>query len=263
MSGVMTDILHSSLATLPWLDPRLARLPGTLPVEGDNWLLRDEVFAGQMAERDRLIAQNAPVEAMLPQAKAAANETYDMVLAKLAADGGYDFDRNSVTRPDKVKVELDQNNPLRSLGRLVQEDLCLMLPDAQGEHILGGAILCFPASWTLSEKLGQPMTRIHSPVPDYDQNLARRVQRLLDAVQPGRPIWRMNHNLYAAANLFHPRRESAPRNDTAPRFLRAERQCLLRLPKSNAVLFTIHTYVVPLASLPAEALAGLYAAHAG
>jgi hypothetical protein len=259
----MTDILHNSLATLPWLDPRLARLPGTLPVEGDNWLLRDEVFAGQMSERDRLIAQNAPVEALLPQAKAAAIETYDIVLAKLATDSAYTFEGNAVIRPDKVVVGLDRGQPLRSLGRLIQEDLCLMLPSDQGEHILGGAILCFPASWTLSEKLGQPMTRIHSPVPDYDQNLARRVQRLLDAVQPGRPIWRMNHNLYAAANLFHPRSESAPRNDTAPRFLRAERQCLLRLPKTNAVLFTIHTFVLPLSCLPAEALERLYAAHAG
>lgn len=259
----MTDILHSSLATLPWLDPRLARLPGTLPiVDDDSWLLRDEVFAGQMTERDRLITQDAPVEALLPQAKAAAAETYDIVLAKLATDSGYRIETESVIRPDKVEVALDQNNPLRTLGRLVQEDLCLMIPNQLGEHILGGAILCFPASWTLSEKLGQPMTRIHSPVREYDENMARRVQRLLDAVQPDRPIWRMNHNLYAKADLFHPCTELAPRNDATPRFLRAERQCLLRLPKTNAVLFTIHTFVLPLTDLPAEALVALYAAHA-
>lgn len=257
----MSAILHQTLPALPWLDPRLARLPGVLPVEGDEWLLRDEVFAAQMAERDRLIAANAPVYGMLPQAEAAAQEAYDMVLARLAGDAGYKLQGQSAARPDGAEVPLNRDAPLCSLGRLVQEDLCLMVPDGQGEHLLGGAILCFPASWTLSEKLGHPMTRIHTPVPEYDDNIARRVQRLLDAVQPGRPIWRMNHNLYADAALFHPRSEATPRSDAAPQYLRAERQCLLRLPKTGAVLFTIHTYVLPLNALAPDQLASLYAAH--
>lgn len=257
----MTPILHQTLPALPWLDPRLARLPGVLPVEGDDWLVRDEVFAPQMAERDRLILGDAAVHGIAPEAAAAADETYDMVLAKLAEDAGYCIGAEAARRPDGAEVALDRARPLQTLGRLVQEDLCLMVPNRQGEHILGGAILCFPASWTLAEKLGQPMTRIHNPVPEYDENIARRVQRLLDAVQVGRPIWRMNHNLYASADLFHPRSENAPRLDIAPQFLRAERQCLLRLPQTGAVLFTIHTYVMALNSLTPDQRESLQAAH--
>ncbi len=56
-----------------------------------------------------------------------------------------------VRRPDGVEVRLDSRFPLVTLGRLVQEDLCLM--EKQGEEsVLTGAILCFPASWTLGQK---------------------------------------------------------------------------------------------------------------
>lgn len=254
-------ILHQTLPALPWMDPRLARLPGLMPVDDDAWLVRDEVFAGQMAERDHLIACAARVHGLLPRARAAADETYAMVLAKLAQDPGYRVTHSEVVRPDGVTVPLDPEQPLLTLGQLVQEDLCLMLEDGQGEHRLDGAILCFPASWTLAEKLGQPMIRIHTPVPQYTADLARRVQRLLDAVQPGRPIWRMNHNLYASPELHHPRTEAAPRIDATPQYLRAERQCLIRLPQTRAVLFTIHTYILPLTALDPDALAALYQAH--
>jgi hypothetical protein len=55
------------------MDPRTARLPGVLPVEGDDWLRVDDAFAGQMAERGRLIADcPAVVHAMLDSARPAA-----------------------------------------------------------------------------------------------------------------------------------------------------------------------------------------------
>ena len=41
------------------------------------------------------------------------------------------------------------------------------------------------------------------------------------------------------------------------RFMRSERQCLLRLPQSGAVVFTIHTYVVRLEDLTEAERAGL------
>jgi hypothetical protein len=254
-------ILHQTLPALPWMDPHLSRLPGVMPLADDVWLLRDAVFAPQMALRDQLIGQGAPVHGLLDQGHDAATECYDLILGKLARDPGYCLASGRATRPDGIVVALDRSNPLLTLGRLIQQDLCLMVAQ-EAEHVLAGAILCFPASWTLAEKLGQPMTRIHVPVPEYSPDLARRVQRMLDAVQPGRPLWRMNHNLYANPDLFHPRTESMPRSDDTPQYLRAERQCLVRLPQSRAVLFSIHTYVLLLADLPPDARDALFAAHA-
>lgn len=259
----MSPVLQTALPAFPWLDPRLARLPGMLPLDPEDWLVRDEAYAAQMAERDRLIAERgAEVHALLPEAMPAASELYEAILAQ-SAKLGLRLEAAAATRPDGVRVPLDPGRPLLTLGRLVQEDLCLMQPgDAfghPGEHVLTGAILCFPASWTLAEKLGRPLVRIHAPVPPYDAGIARRVQRLFDAIRPDRPLWRMNWHPYASAALFHPRREADPRPKPAgaPAYLRCERQCLVRLPRTGAVVFSIHTYVVETASLPAAARAAL------
>lgn len=251
-------ILQDRLPVMAWMDPRTARLPGIQPVTDDSWLVVDEVFAGQMAERDRLIAEvPALVHGLQESARPAAEELYAAVLAKLRQTQGYRIGAESALRPDGVEVALDPQRPLLTLGRLVQEDLCLMQKQGD-EHVLTGAVLCFPASWTLAEKLGRAMIAVHRPVEQYGADLAKRVQRMFDMIRPEQPLWRMNFNVYAAPDLFHPRREDDPRKERRDGdFMRSERQCLLRLPQTQAVVFSIHTYVVRIADLPPEARAGL------
>lgn len=253
-------ILQDRLPHLAWLDPRSARLPGIQPVVGNDWLRVDEAFAGQMRERDRLIADHEPaVHALTEAARPAAMELYDRVLQVLRETPGYAVGTLQVQRPDGITVPLDPQTPLRTLGRLVQEDLCLMQQTVE-EHVLTGAILCFPASWTLAQKLGRPMTAIHIPVDDYTPDIARRVQRMFDAIRPDQPLWRMNYLTYADPTLHQPRLEydRRPRPPADLRvFVRSERQCLMRLPISRAVVFSIHTYVVRASALPEAALAAL------
>jgi hypothetical protein len=258
----MTPILQSSLPFAPWMSPVTARLPGVQPVQGDDWLRMDDAYAGQMALRDRLIAdQRATVVAALPEGQAAAVELYDTVLARLARQPGYRIGSAEAERPDGRVVTLDPSDPFATLGQLVQEDLCLLQKQGE-EHVLTGAVLCFPASWSLVEKLGRPLIGIHRPVKSYDPDIARRVQRMFDALRPEQPLWRMNALVYADPALHQPRREHDPRTDRrGGQFLRAERQTLLRLPRTGAVLFAIHTYVVALSALTEAERAGLIAAR--
>lgn len=251
-------ILQDRLPHLPWIDPRTRRLPGILPVEGQDWLRIDEAYGAQMALRDRLIASRPDVvHALLPQARPAAEELYAATLDWLRQAPGFHLTPTSATRPDGVTVPLDPAQPLMTLGRLVQEDLCLMEREGD-EYALTGAILCFPASWSLSQKLGRPLTGIHDPVPIYDAELARRVARLFDAIRPEQPLWRMNYLTYDDFVLHQPRREGERRPQPQGHvFIRCERQCLLRLPVTRAVVFTIHTYVVDAASVTADELAAL------
>ena len=72
------------------------------------------------------------------------------------------------------------------------------------EHVLTGACLCFPASWALSEKLGRPLIGIHRTVPVYQEDLARRVQRMFDVIRVDQPLWRMNALVYANPALHQP-----------------------------------------------------------
>lgn len=246
-------ILQSALPFAPWADPRTRRMPGILPMEAGDWLRADDAFAAQMAERDRLIADRRDAVHALPErGRPAADELLAAVIDDVAAKPGYTVTPDAIIRPDGISVPLDRAQPLITAGRLVQEDLCL-LERAEGEveHCLTGAILCFPASWTLAEKVLKPLIAIHVPVSVYDADIARRVQRLFDAIRPGQGLWRQNALLYSDPTLHHPRSEAAPRvkpMGEAP-FIRSERQGLIRLPQTQAVVFSIHTYLIRKESL--------------
>lgn len=243
-------ILQDRLPLYPWANPATRRLPGIQPVEGRDWLRLDEAYVPQMALRDRLIAaQPDVVHALLPKARPAAEELYATVLDWLRHEPGFTVADGQVTRPDGVTVPLDPGQPLLTLGRLVQQDLCLMQAN-EAEYDLTGAILCFPASWTLEQKIGRPMTGIHQPVAIYDEALAARVHRLLTAIRPEQPLWRMNFFTYDDFMLHHPRVEGDwRRQPTGKSYVRCERQTLLRLPATQAVVFAIHTIVVDAQSL--------------
>jgi hypothetical protein len=247
MANPMQDqpILQDRLPLRPWADAATRRLPGIQPVQGRDWLRVDEVYAAQMALRDRLIAaQPQIVHALLPSARPAAEELSTTILDWLRDEPGFTVTDTHVSRPDGVIVTLDPDQPLLTLGRLVQQDLCLMQSNGT-EYDLTAAILCFPASWTLAQKLGRPMTGIHQPVEIYDDQLAARVHRLFTAIRPEQPLWRMNFFTYDSFHLHHPRVEGDwRRQPTGRSYVRCERQTLLRLPQTQAVLFAIHTIVV-------------------
>ena len=225
-------------------------LPGIAPLSPAQWLQVDDAFAGQMAERARLIAtQPDAVLAARPGSGPAVADLFSHVLGWLATHGaGYEVGADAVRRPDGMRVTLNRSGPiamLASLGHLVQEDLCVLQKDDRtGEHVLSAAVLCFPASWRLADKVGRPLSAIHVPVPSYDDSIARRVQRLFDGVQPDRPLWRFNRLRYDAPDLHQPVPRAQPEDGAALGYLRAERQSVLRLPQSRACVFSIHTYVV-------------------
>ncbi len=258
----MVPILQSSLPFAPWMDPRTSRLPGVLPLVDEDWTWVDDAFAGQMAERDRLIATNADaVHALEDRGRPAAVELYHTVLERLRHRQGYEVSPQSVRRPDGVEVRLDPTQPLLTLGRLVQEDICLLEHD-EAEHVLTGAILCFPAGWTLAQKLDRPLTHIHTPVASYDADIARRVQRMFDAIRPEQPLWRANSLIYDDPTLHQPRLEGVQRPVPVDKsYARSERQCFIRLPKTRAVVFAIHTYVVRMTDLGPDVAQGLRDFH--
>lgn len=246
----MTVILQRSV---PYdMTPR--PLPGIRGLALRDWLTRDEAFAPQMALRARLVTTHrAQVIAAQPGSGALCRQVLQFVLDWLAChDTAYRIDAKAVRRPDGAVVPLDRADPLGTLARLIQEDLCLLTRQG-GRHALTAAVLCFPAGWRLADKIGRPLTAIHDPVPSYDDRLAARVQRLFDAVTPDQPLWRFNALPYAAPDLFQPHKVAATR-DTPVRYLRSERQSILRLPDSpdDACLFSIHTYVIRTTDSPGQ-----------
>lgn len=247
-------ILQSEFQDPPWSFLSGQRLPGIGPVDTTDWLRVDEAYTAQMALRDHLLAV-APdqVHAMLDTARPAALETLEVALPLLPRIGGFSMQDGEVRRPDGISVAIDRAKPLITLGRLVQEDICL-LEMSGDEYILTGAVLCFPASWRLNEKLAHPMSRIHLPVSEYDDRLTRKVQRMLQGLPTGMVIRRANCLDSYDFRLFQPRSEADRRTHpgSEARYIRTERQCFLKLPKTHAIVFSIHTCVVAQDSLPAS-----------
>lgn len=235
------EICQRHLPFKPWMEAKTRRLPGVQPVAPGEWLLRDDVFAAQMAYRDRLITtRRAEIFQADAESHALQAEVLALVLDEL--DSGYQKG-TAIMRPDGVAVGLE-GPPLLVAARLVQEDLLIM--DMRTEPRLVAGVLCFPASWTLAEKFGQGLAAIHGTVDDYTPEMAKRVGRMFEAMRAGHPLWRANFLRYRDAELFQPLGEG--RHKPAVRaggFVRIERQTLRKLPRSGAVVFGIHTYVFP------------------
>lgn len=241
------------------MDALAARLPGLQPVAEGDWLRVDDAYAAQMAYRDRLLAKRRDEVFMRAAGPVAAEATLlEQVIDAALALPGYARVDGGIRRPDGVVVDpAQEDSGIVAAARLAQEDFLILEQTPEG-HVLTSAVLCFPASWTLRQKIGRNMIGIHRPVDRYDDNIARRVNRVMDALQPGNAVWRANVLCYNDPELHQPRleHERRPFDPAGPVWVRVERQSLKRLT-DTATVFAIHTYLVPLERLSPEQLATL------
>nr|WP_121024851.1 DUF3445 domain-containing protein [Litoreibacter meonggei] len=253
----MEPILQSRLPFAPWLDPRTRRLPGVVPLAYKDWLQVDDAYTDQLAYKAKLLAERRDRVLMVdPTCKDAARELLQVALGNLPNE----FTAGeSITCPDGRIVSVDTDAPFVTLSKLLQEDF-VILQKRGDAHILTGAILCFPASWSLAEKFNRPLTDIHDPVAEYDDGIARSVERMFSAIRVDQPLMRSNALVYADPDLHHPHRGSdALRDSGQAGYIRSERQCMVRLPQTQAVVFSIHTYLVRETDLTEEQAKGLLA----
>jgi len=228
----------------------------------EGWIAAGPDLAGQMAERDRLVAAHRDaVIGLRPAGETAAVETLDMVVAHVR-NAGWPYAGNVITRPDGVAVRCDRDDPMGALCRLVPEDLCLMVRTGDEEdYRLQGATLCFPSHWRLLDKLGHGLNHIHGPVPHYTADTEKRVNRVFHGIRVETPLERVNWAVATAPDLFTP---AAPHDAApgAPILLRVERQTFVRLPRSQAVVFGIRTAFSTIDALTPDEAAGWLAAIA-
>jgi hypothetical protein len=256
----------------PWMTARTAHPPGIAPLAPDAWLHADETYAAQMALRDALAAERAQdVIACLPEGEAAAAELRDLLRDDLIARHGAREAGGALIRADGGSVAL-AGPAMTAICRMAQEDfLILHRAPEEGEHRLIAGALCFPSNWVLREKLGKALMRIHLPVDEYGPPLGARVQRLHDGVAAGRPLWRANWNFSLSPDLYTPTPEAQKRDRrrsrAAPRewrdaWVRVERQTLVRLPQSGAVVFGVRTLIAPLSGCDEDDWTGFARAFA-
>lgn len=218
-----------------------------------DWIEVDALLPEYLAEKARLFAaERDAVFREEIETRAAQREVLDLLLSHLPARFPDIFRREGrrvavVPAGVEVDVEDESEAPFVRASRMIQEDLVLMRKSEGGYRLAAGAV-CFPSSWALDDKFGRTLDAIHSPVPGYADLMAGRVARIFDNLPAEKPAWRMNWTLHPDDALHHPVGGLWPEGELAP-FVRLERQTLRRLPLSGDILFSIRTYLDPVAAL--------------
>ena len=211
---------------------------GLRPLGNDQVLIKDSNYAYDLNEKRRLMAENTgAVWQQLPESLTA--------------------QREALTHLFPTLKQRDDQAPLLTAGLQCQEDVVVMLPTTAG-HILGAGSVCFPSSWRLVDKIGKPMAQVHAPVPGFQDGTrpARMIERLFTHMRPTQPMVRMNWSIVETNELHTPNaheRSIDIQQNWQSLWLRVERQTLSKLPKSQAVLFTIRIFLEPLAAFKAMA----------
>ena len=241
---VMPVILQSHI---PFDVTQPRPLPGMMVLDPEDWLWVDDAYGAQMALRRDLMSQRRDdVIACDARGLPAARELLEQVLRFIAMRNDFMVNDTDVICPDGHVVSIDWSDPLLCIGAIIQNDFCILQKEGD-EHVLTAAVLCFPASWRLADKFLHPLTGIHDTVAPYDTGIAMRVQRLFDAIRIDGPMWRFNALYYRDPELFQPDGQHSVRRRSQVAdvsYVRSERQTLIRLPKTQAVVFGIHTMVV-------------------
>ena len=259
---------------MPFDKGRFRLSMGIISLNLDEWLEPDEYYYRELLEKEALLAnQNNEVFQSMKGSQLAQQEVLDLIIDYMNRF------HSELVRIDGDKIFIDgikrnfsrkefTEMPLDLAGRLVQEDLCLMAPGDTG-YTLEAASLCFPSRWRLIDKIGKRMVDIHSPVPDYENKLARPVDRFFDKLDINKPVWRVNWSLTDDPDLYQPIRKTSTdysrsinsKNAGDLIFLRCERQTLRRLPNTGWILFSIKTYVDKVSALAVQPEALVDLAH--
>jgi heme-dependent oxidative N-demethylase alpha subunit-like protein len=211
---------------------------GFIPVKDNEWLYHDQHFQADIALKNQLLTDKFDaVFQALPESLLAQRATLDLICQKTG------------------KTPPHSDYPaLVDAALLVQEDLAI-IQKIKGEYILSAACICFPTRWNLQEKIGHGMDLIHAPVPGYEEQLQKSVNRYFETVKPDRIFLRYNWSLLDSDALFQPAwwrdewdadPEITLDNIGSNVFFRVERQGLQRLPESDDVLFSIRIINTPL-----------------
>lgn len=256
------------------LEPAVSRDPGSV---FEHSFDVDEHYVSEMAERARVLELDPDRCLVMPHMAQAAWDTLEMLMEHLARDYPQHF---RLTRDgdawhwQNLALGIDQHftygdpatlpcEPLEYITRQMQGDFAL-LDQRDGDLYMDAGMVTCPADWSLRFDAGMSFKQWHAPVPMAHQiGVFDRALKYLLNIQVGHPVRRLNWTL-----TINPRLDTSPetyhewgsdRGTVTPEnvgrlvHLRVELQLMARLPRSNALLFGIRTYLISLDELATNA----------
>jgi dimethylamine monooxygenase subunit A len=239
----------SELKYFPFDGKEVRPRVGLLPLAMADWIEIDEDYEPTIDKKKKLLAEH--LDAVLqvrPGADAACLELRQILAAFLAERFPELFTSNgeevrtrgrAFARPESGSEALEQ------IAVWTQEDWAVL--SACAPATLEAAAICFPSRWSLAEKMGRDSDGIHARVPGFAA-IAKATANTLERMTVGKPLWRLNWSIHDSDELYAPSPQShSPVLDASDvmqkTWLRVERQTLVRLPATQAVVFSIRTYL--------------------
>jgi len=225
---------------------------GLEPIEEAEWLEIDNLFDSEIELKKKLYESHyKEVHQELDLSFKSQQELLEVLKAHLKQ-----------YYPSHKITATETSSPLKSASMMVQEDLVLMIP-AEEKYFLGAASLCAPSNWSLKEKFNDSLVDLHKYVPSYQKKIGNRVNSIFNKLPNNRIFQRFNWSIYEDASLFQPVKNKSlversktitDKNAGDRLFIRVERQTIRRLPKTQAIAFTIRVHVDPLSSIKEDLL---------
>lgn len=233
----------------------------------------DEHYIAECRERAICLETTANRFLALPHMQAAQWDVLELITTSLARDYPDHFslvrqgnDWHWVNRPLELEMRFTFGDPatlpyepLEYIARQAQGDWCL-LDQRDGNLWLDAGMVTTQADWSLNFDLGMNFIEWHGPVPlAHELEVFERAQKFLMNLQLGHPVRRLNWTLTINPRLdtspeqypvWGPDRKTVrPDNVGEKVHLRVELQSLWRLPRSNAIVFSIRCYLISLSEL--------------
>ncbi|SHL67580.1 heme-dependent oxidative N-demethylase family protein [Phytopseudomonas punonensis] len=252
------------------IEPAVSRDPGSV---FEHSFDVDEHYLSEMAERARVLERDPERCLVMPHMAQAAWDLLEMLMEHLAHDYPQHFrlERDGdVWRWQNLAMGIDQRftygdadslpcEPLEYITRQMQGDFAVLDQRDNDLFMDAGMVTC-PADWSLRFDAGMSFKQWHSPVPMANQmGIFERALKFLLNMQVGHPVRRLNWTV-----TINPRMDTSPEtfhewgsdrgsvtadNVGSLVHLRVELQHMARLPRSNAVLFSIRTYLISMNEL--------------
>ncbi len=233
----------------------------------------DEHYVAEMADR-ALVLKDDPLRCQsMPHMIKAEWDLLELLMTSMARDYPEHFallrdgDRwHWVNRPLGIEERFTFGDattlpfgPMEYVTRQCQGDFCLL--DQRNDNLwLDAGIVTTQADWSLDFDMGMNFIEWHGPVPlAHDLGVFDRALKFLLNLQQGRPVRRLNWTM-----TINPRLDTSPENyhkwgtdraSVTPDnvgekvHLRVELQALWRLPRSNAIVFSIRAYLIAMHEL--------------
>jgi hypothetical protein len=269
---VTTDVRRSSPDYQPYVGGAFRWRLALRPLDLADWIQIGDDYDHEMDRKAQVLdAHYHTVFHALPGTEGEGAEVLLAIVDHLVESFPTWFTRNECTvtnlhRNETFPIAPDEHgrwseHPLSIAGRLVQEDLAVLVP-RDGGLVFGGGSVCFPNRWDLSSKVGASMTEVHAPVSRLNEQLAGPIDDFFTRLSPEKPFWRLGWGVLDTDDPYQavdgtasvpPPLPAVGDPSTGDRlFLRVERETLRRFPNTDTVLFTIRTYIRPLSHLAAR-----------